>query len=103
MPLTLTKVHVAEKVPGSEATRITRTNHYVRVCADNGPPCYIQNGTVYGEGGPAIELDQYPEWFWVEVSKLSPHALEAVGFEIPEDKVVVPPRNISTGRQRNRR
>jgi hypothetical protein len=94
---------VTEKVPGSEATRITRTNHYVRVYADEGPPCYIQNGEVYSEGGPVIEPGDYPQWFWTEVSKLSPHALDAVGFTIPEDKVIVPIRNIPTGRQRGRK
>ena len=103
MPLTLTRVHVTEKVPGSDQTRITRTNHYIRLYADSGPPCYIQNGHVYSEGGPLIEPEDYPEWFWPEVNKLSEPAKAAVEFTIPEDKVTVPIRNAPVGRHRPRR
>lgn len=103
MPLTLTKVHVTEKVPNSDQTRVTRTNHYVRLYADNGPPVYLQNGVVFSEGGPVVEPEDYPDWFWGEVSKLSEEALATVHFEIPDDKRIVPTRNIPTGRQRNRK
>jgi hypothetical protein len=103
MPLTLTKVHVTEKVPNTDQSRVTRVNHYVRLYADNGPPCYLQNGEVYSEGGPLIDPPDYPTWLWGEINKLSPQALESVHFTIPEDRVVVPARNEPTGRQRNRR
>ena len=103
MPLTLNKVHVTEKVPNTDQTRVTRTNHYVRLYAENGPPCYLQNGEVYSEGGPLIDPEDYPTWLWAEVNKLSPAALESAKFTIPDDKLAVPTRNEPTGRQRNRR
>jgi hypothetical protein len=103
VPLTLTKVHVTEKIPNSDQTRITRTNHYVRLYADSGPPCYIQNGAVYSEGGPLIDEQDYPDWFWREVNKLSEAALQSVHFTIPADRVSVPDRNTPSIRQRIRK
>lgn len=103
MPLTLTRVHVAEKVPGSDQSRVTRTNHYIRVYAEDGPPMYIQNGSVYSEGGPLVDPEDYPTWFWTEASKCTEHALATVHFTIPDDKVVVPSRDTSAPKRRNRK
>jgi hypothetical protein len=87
MPLQLSKVHLTEKISGTyNESRVIRTNHYIRVVAGNGPPLYIQGGEVFSEGGPLMEEKDIPDWFWVEVCKLSDSALKAVGYEMPLEK-----------------
>jgi len=103
MPLTLTKVHVSEKIPGGEGqSRVVRTNHYIRVCAEGSTPLYIQNGAVYSEGG--AYCDNIPDWFWIEVNKLTAHALDSVNYQIPEGKKGIfetpEPVPASSGRRR---
>lgn len=76
---------MTEKIPGTlEQSRVVRTHHYVRIAAEGNPPLYIQNGTVFAEGGGLV--DEIPDWFWPEVNKLTPAALHIVGYEVPQDK-----------------
>ncbi len=91
MPLQLAGVHVSSRVPNSDEQRLVKTNHYVRIGSDQGPPIYIQGGEIYSEGGPLLDEKDIPDWFWPEVNKLNDHALRAVKFKIPEDKVGVRP------------
>lgn len=85
--------------------RLTGTHHYVRVVNEGQPPLYIQDGVIYPEDGPAIDVEDAPAWFWEQVSLLTPSALAAVGFEVPEErKVAVPRRDApSNARPRARR
>ncbi|PWT71728.1 MAG: hypothetical protein C5B59_17265 [Bacteroidetes bacterium] len=104
--LNLRGVHAYEKVPGAAGmVRLTGTHHYVRVVNEGCPPLYIQDGVIYPEDGPAIDVEDAPDWFWQQVSLLTAEALAAVGFSIPDDrKVVVPPRDDTRGaRPRARR
>lgn len=78
MPLSL-KVHHHERVPGTQESRLTRLTPYLRLSHKEDPPVYIQGGAVYSEGGPALET--LPDWFHAELAKLSPAALQEVGWK----------------------
>lgn len=89
MPLQLTKVHVSERIPDSHnASRIIRTNHYIRLGDGNNPPLYIQNGQVFSEGGPLVEESELPDWFWLAAQRCSADALAAVNFRVPDERWV---------------
>lgn len=101
MPLTLTKVHVTERIPGSDVSRLVRTNHYVMLKSENEPPLFIQGGQIFSEGGPLV--DEIPEWFWIEASKLTPLAIKSCGLEVPPEKIVLPENTTGGTVRRGRR
>ena len=78
MPLDLKAVHLYEKVPGTDQTRLVKTNPYVRLGRKDHPPIYVQGGRVYGEGGGAIE--PLPDWFDGEMARLSPKVRDEIGW-----------------------
>ena len=78
MPLDLKAVHLYEKVPGTDQTRLVKTNPYVRLGRKDHPPIYVQGGQVYGEGGGPIE--PIPDWFAGEMARLSPKVRDEIGW-----------------------
>jgi len=78
MPLDLKAVHLYEKVPGTDQTRLVKTNPYVRLGRKDHPPIYVQGGQVYGEGGGPIE--PIPDWFGPEMERLSPKVRDEIGW-----------------------
>ena len=78
MPLDLKAVHLYEKVPGTDQTRLVKTNPYVRLGRKDHPPIYVQGGQVYGEGGGPIE--PIPDWFDAEMARLSPKVRDEIGW-----------------------
>jgi len=78
MPLDLKAVQLYEKVPGTDQTRLVKTNPYVRLGRKDHPPIYVQGGQVYGEGGGPIE--PLPDWFDGEMARLSPKVRDEIGW-----------------------
>jgi len=78
MPLDLKAVHLYEKVPGTDQTRLVKTNPYVRLGRKDHPPIFVQGGQVYGEGGGPIE--PIPDWFAGEMARLSPKVRDEIGW-----------------------
>ncbi len=77
MGLSLEKVH---ETIGTGNNAKVRTNLYVRV-GDNTKCFYIQGGSVYsGEGSPAEDINNLPEWFWSSIETLTDDCLQGVGF-----------------------
>lgn len=75
--LNLRGVHVYEKIPGQSTFRLKETHPAMRLSRDM-QVLYIQDGTVFAEGGE--EVKELPAWFNEEVQKASPTALREVGL-----------------------
>jgi hypothetical protein len=90
MGLDLNAVHLYEKIPGTDQTRLVRMNPYVRIGRKDHPPIYVQAGQVYGEGGQPV--DPLPDWFGEEMSRLSPKVRNEIGWRdtIPGPKAEAP-------------
>lgn len=79
--LELRGVHVFTKAPGTRQFQLTKTNPYMRLAC--GPEVlFIQNGTVFSEGGPPLK--ELPGWFEGELNKCSNSALAECGWKISD-------------------
>jgi hypothetical protein len=68
--------------PSSPLRQLVREHHYLRVTGE-GESLYIQHGQVVSETGPALDEDEWPEWFLPAVLLCSREALEAVEWPGP--------------------
>ena len=71
--------HETERVKGTNVRRVTKIKPYIRLNAEKGPPIFIQEGTLYSEGGQVVK--EVPEWFDAELSKCSKTMLKMVKFD----------------------
>lgn len=79
MPLTLSP-HVMQTEPGTRRDRIVKVVPYICLNRDQGPPVFLQKGKIFSENGKEIKKEDYPNWFYEELDKLTPDALEEVGW-----------------------
>lgn len=70
-------VHVMKRVPGSHQFRLAEVHPALRL-GKGDEHLYIQNGTVFDEGGTQVK--DLPGWFAEEVAKCSPHTLAECGY-----------------------
>lgn len=79
--LELDRVHVIDKVPGTNNFRLTKVQPAMRLC-ENGEIVWIQRGKLFDDGGQ--QMDEAPEWFAKVVQKCSVSALAEVGYVKPK-------------------
>ncbi len=77
MPFSL-RPHDYTKIPGTDLTRITSTNDYIRIVS-HGKTFFIQTGAVWTED--SVEHKDPPKWFWEEAGKCSAEALFKAGCD----------------------
>lgn len=77
MPFSL-RPHAYTKIPGTDLTRITNTNDYIRIVS-HGKTFFIQSGAVWTED--SVEHKDPPKWFWDEAKKCSAEALFKAGCD----------------------
>ena len=68
--------HEYTKIPGTDLTRITTTNDYIRIVSA-GKTLFIQTGQVWSEDGVAHK--DPPQWLWDEAGKCTAEALFKAG------------------------
>ena len=90
------RVHELKRVPGTNQAVIVGKNPYVRIKKGDDPALYIQKGRVYSGGGPKVNLDTLPEWFWEEVDKMNVKVLNEVGFEPKAMRAKLAPVEVET-------
>jgi hypothetical protein len=77
MPTLSLKTHEVSVNKSGEATG-TRVTPYIRLCAEDGPPIFLQNGLYFYEGGE--QCKDPPDWLSDMQELCSPEALKACGF-----------------------
>jgi hypothetical protein len=74
------KTHVKNRPTDGREAQLVRAIPYIRICAEEGPPIFIQNGTFYSEGGEVFKKETLPDWAEDEIDALTPEAKKEVGL-----------------------
>lgn len=72
------KPHVYKQKDG--VSTLVKVQPYVRLCAEGGPPIYIQHGSFWTESGKAIDEADLPEWADAAIAKLNDRVRTEVGL-----------------------
>lgn len=82
--LELNRVHVIEKIPGTQMFRLSGIQPAMQLRQDN-DVVWIQRGQLFDGGGEPISADRIPAWFEDQVKRCSPQALAEVGYKRKAD------------------
>ena len=73
-------------------------NPYVRLRVADEAPLFAQKGKVYSETGPAIPMDEVPEWCWEAYGAIPATRRKVFGLELPSESSNA--KNLRTSKKR---
>lgn len=84
MALSITGVHVYERIPGRAEVRLVRTNPYTMFVRRGEPDILFQDGRFYDAGGQKVK--KVPDWVWEQAGMMKKSYRARIRLVLPSEK-----------------